>query len=346
MNKTTLLLALLSASCTTLFAESLRASVADVVVATAVTSSASIEKDKAAPTRASVDSPRTVLMIRADIPKKAVVPKPKEVQVSAAQSTDPVDAATVLPVPRKKIDRQPLPGLGVLPGDVMDMKVKSVKVGADHNELIYISLNQLNKISTPFENPQAIDASGATLKAVGQDLFIKPNSADPITIYVTNGGVGQSIGLTLVPRANMPAQSIVIQPESVNTGVPTQNGNASAPELMANTDYASKLTFYIKSLALEKTPSGFTKVKLPRAIATTKQMIFQPDFKYTGNAYDIFTYKIQSISDAPIELSEESFYSDSVRAVAFYPLALLQKGEETIVIVIADRNSTTTGNSK
>ena len=113
--------------------------------------------------------------------------------------------------PPPRVRAQDLPGLGTLPGESPDMRIKSVQVGTDRNERVYISQGQLNKIATPFESPQIIDSTGATLKAVGQDLFIQPSGDKPLTVYITNGGQGQSIGLTLVPRKDLPAQSIALQ---------------------------------------------------------------------------------------------------------------------------------------
>lgn len=234
-------------------------------------------------------------------------------------------------LPSPPAEAQVLPGLGVAPGEINEMRVKSIRVGSDRNELIYVSLSQLNKISTPFENPQIVDSSGSTAKAVGQDLFIQPVSDKPFTVYITDGGVGQSVGLTMIPRSNLPAQSFVVQPE----GIPRPTAAKTADENIPS-DYVSKLSAHIKQLAQGNTPSGFTKGKLPFSIAENAQTIFRPQHKFSGADYDAYSYKITSKSEAPIELSEELFYSAEVRAVAFYPLALLQKGEETTVFVISD----------
>lgn len=230
---------------------------------------------------------------------------------------------------------QEMPGLGMMPGSPADYQIKSVRVGADRNELIYISLQQLNKISTPFESPQVVDSTGATLKAIGQDIFIKSANSEPLTIYISDGGNGQSIGVTLVPQPNLPAQSIVLVPDR-----PTVSGaaaSASAPEMVAP-DYTGRLIGLTKKLALGAIPQGFTKSRLPRSIANDGKTIFEPLYKYAGSVYDIYSYSIRSVLKEPVELNEESFYSDSVRAVAFYPHTVLQTDELTTVFIIVDRN--------
>lgn len=251
----------------------------------------------------------------------------------ANRNKEPVEAVLKLPLTSLNIKAQAMPGLGVLPGDVSDMKIKSVRVGTDRNELVYISQTQLNKISTPFESPQGIDSSGATLKAVGQDLYLQPLNDKPLTVYITDGGTGQSIGLTLVPKLNLPAQSIVLQPDA-----PVSSAQAKAEmEESVPSDYVSRINSTIKQLALGKTPPGFTRSRLPRALAVNGEILVEPQYKFAGSTYDLFSYKVKSTSAVPIEMKEESFYTEVVRAVAFFPSAMLQQGEETMVYVIADR---------
>ena len=91
------------------------------------------------------------------------------------------------------------------------------------------------------------------------------------------------------------------------------------------------------SLALGKTPAGFTRSRLPTSVVAAKELVIEPQNKYAGSNYDLYSYKIRSSSSTPLELKEEAFYTDAVRAVAFYPSAMLQENEETTVFVIADR---------
>lgn len=279
------------------------------------------------------------------VPKKGTIAIPAKKPASVVVRSVPGAAAAApaalnLPLPKsEKPDAQNLPGLGKTPGVIAENKIKSIKVGGDRNERVFISLTQLNKIATPFADPKAIDASGATLKAVGQDLFIKPAGDQPITIYITDGGVGQSVGVTLVPQANLPAQSIVIEPEAPATKIQSA---ATTQDEMVPSDYVGRLTSHIKNLALGKTPNGFVKSKLVRATATNPQMLYETQHKYVGSTYDIYSYKLTSLSEKPVELSEEAFYTPDVRAVAFFPSAMLQKGENTQVFVIAEH----TGGSK
>ena len=278
---------------------------------------------------AAVKAP-TVLTLKRVKQTPPVAPAPT---VASKGDADTSTAALRLPLPRPRA--QHLPGLGNMPGEKSDMRVVTVRVGSDRNEAVYVSLNQLNKISTPFADPQIIDATGATLKAVGQDLFLKPASDSPFTVYVTDGGKGQSTGITLVPRANMPAQSIVLELDNPSA---TARSSVSPEgyEAVAS-DYVSRINGIIKTLALGNVPAGFTKGRLPNSVVTGKELVIQPQHKYAGSTYDVYAYKVRSVSTVPLEMKEDAFYADTVRAVAFYPSAMLQTGEETMVFVVADR---------
>jgi len=282
----------------------------------------------AAPAAGAVKAP-TVLTLKR-VKQAPVAPAPA---VAAKAEADTSTAALRLPLPRPRA--QYLPGIGNMPGEKSEMRVVTVRVGSDRNEAVYVALNQLNKISTPFADPQIIDATGATLKAVGQDLFLKPASDAPFTVYVTDGGKGQATGITLVPRANMPAQSIVLELDNPSAAARSV-ASADADEPVAS-DYVSRINGIIKSLALGNVPAGFTKGRLPNTVVTGKELVIQPQHKYSGSTYDVYAYKVRSVSTVPLEMKEDAFYSDVVRAVAFYPSAMLQTGEETTVFVVADR---------
>jgi conjugal transfer pilus assembly protein TraK len=275
----------------------------------------------------------TALVEPSVLPKKVISKATPKLDDRTLAMSLPAEGVAKLPFPAARARSENLPGIGVMPGDASDMKIKSIRVGSDRNELVYISLGQLNKIATPFESPQIIDSTGATLKAVGQDLFLMPASDKPLTIYISNGGVGQSVGLTLIPKNNLPAQSIVLQ---LDTPSGAAVSRADADEVVAS-DYVGRLSGYIKSLALGKTPAGFTRSRLTMAVASSDELLIGVQYKYAGATYDLYSYKVRSISSTPLELKEEAFYTEAVRAIAFFPSAILQRDEETTVYVVADR---------
>ena len=261
-------------------------------------------------------------------------------RVDKIEPTVPANSVLNLPLattPNKSLPQtQEVPGLGHIPGTAADYQIKSVRVGADRNELIYVSLQQLNKISTPFAVPSAVDTSGAVLKAIGQDIFFKPANDLPVTIYVSDDGVGQSIGITLVPKANLPAQSIVLVPD--RAAMAGAAASASTPTMVAP-DYTSRLIGLVRTLGTGALPQGYVKSRLPRSLSNDGKTIFEPLYKYVGSVYDVYSYSAKSASAEPVELNEESFFTESVRAVAFYPKVMLQQDESTTVYVVVDRDA-------
>jgi conjugal transfer pilus assembly protein TraK len=268
-----------------------------------------------------------------------MVKKPAQEPLRGTPATqEPIAAALRLPLPRKAapIQAEELPGLGITPGEMVGSKSKPIKVGADRNEVLYVSLTQTNRISTPFETPIVIDSSGATIKTVDSDVYVLPASIKPMTIYVT-GGAGKTVGLTLVPRANLSAQSFVLQPEGQQQPTIAQTPAEDAPVI---SDYVGRINNIIKQLCLDNTPQGFTKAALPASVMTSDSVVVVPKFKYAGSTFDVHSYQITSASSSPLELSEEAFYtSKKVRSVAFFPRVLLQRGEDTTVFVITDRET-------
>lgn len=282
--------------------------------------------------------PKTTLLLLKDsegsekVSKKtSAVAIPSPAETASNYSEEVVDLP--LPKPGTKFKAEAMPGIGTMPGE-FDSKPKTIKIGTDRNELVYVGMGQTNRISTPFDDPQVIDSSGATLKAVGQDIYFVPSSNKPTTIYITGGSAGQTVGLTVVPK-NVPAQTIVLQ---LSTPTSVVNGMAgSGNDEYAATDYSGKINQIIKQLCLDKVPAGFIKAEPPKSIAGNSTLQIIPTHKYSGQSYDIYRYKIQSSSASPIELKEEAFYNESVRAVAFYPNTVLQNGEATEAFIITDR---------
>lgn len=269
---------------------------------------------------------KVTILIGADAPQ----------QTATQSSSGPVTAGQTnrAIMPKPPLLSETLPGLGVLPG-AEPTRTQAVRVGADRNESVFISLNQTNRISTPFENPLVVDSSGATIQTIGQEIFFLPSSAKPTTIYI-NGGPSQTVGLTLVPKAGLAAQSYVIQPEG--RGNAKAGAAAVADVAPMPADYVGRINSIMRQLSLGRTPSGFTKAALPAATVQSDTVMVNIEHKYSGSHMDVFAYRVTSTSAAPIELKEEAFYTPSVRAVAFFPNTMLHKGDATLVFVIADRN--------
>lgn len=238
---------------------------------------------------------------------------------------------------KKPIAEQPMPGLGVMPGDKQALKANVVRVGTDRTEIVNVSADYPNRIATPFAAPRAIDKSTAEITQEGQSLYVTlkdPNKA--IALYITGDKPSDPVvSVTLVPK-NMPPQTVVLQ---MDAGTPL-GGEASREEAPTDGSYSERIRYVMRQVALGKAPEGYAEGNLPKSVARIGDLIATPLSRYSGPQSDIYRYRIENLSNAPVELDEGTFYSDGVRAVAFFPTAVLRKGETTSVFVLSDKSAT------
>ena len=250
------------------------------------------------------------------------------------------------PVPKtaekrtKPVEAQPLPGLGLMPGNKEESRTQVVRVGTDRNEVVYVSSLLPNRISTPFAEPRSIDqqADDVEFSVVGQSLYatMKP-TGKPVAAYITGANPNDPvISLTLVPKV-MPPQTIVLQLDKAQAETGSKAGAESAPD---NNVYTDHIRYCLREIALGKTPEGFSEGALPASAANIGNVIAYPKVRYSGPEYDIYRYTILGTTTNDVDLDEGTFYSEGVRAVSFFPTATLRNGKTTEVFIVSDKSAT------
>lgn len=240
----------------------------------------------------------------------------------------------------RKFTEEHLPGIGTMPGDKQAQKAISVRVSSDRNEIVYISTDFPNRIATPFAAPKLVDQGDLDVAYLGQSVFVTAKSNKPSAVYVTGSNPNDPVvSLTLVPK-NLPPQTINLQ---LDTPAPTYSGTDAREEAPAGNAYTDRIKFLMRQVALGKAPEGFSVGKLPRAAARMGDIVVFPESRYSGPTYDIYKYRVETTTPNTIELDEGSFYTEGVRAVAFYPTAVIGKGEATSVFVISDKTAVAGG---
>lgn len=240
----------------------------------------------------------------------------------------------------KPVEAQPLPGLGLMPGTKEELRTNVVRVGSDRNEIVYVSSVLPNRISTPFAEPRSVDQQpgDVDISPVGQSLYVtmKPTGKS-VALYITGSNPNDPvISLTLVPK-EMPPQTIVLQLDKnqVETG-----GSAEATHAPDSNVYTDNIRYVLREAALGKTPEGFSEGALPASAANIGNVVAYPKVRYSGPTYDIFRYTLVGTSPNDVDLVEDTFYSDGVRAVSFFPTATLSKGKTTEVFIVSDKSAT------
>lgn len=250
--------------------------------------------------------------------------------------TDPNPAGALVRGAKRPVAETPMPGVGVMPGDRAQTKSNVLRVGADRTEIAYISSQFPNRIATPFANPRAIDTNEAEVKPEGQSLYvIAKDPSKAVALFITGDKpTDPVVSLTLVPKA-LPPQTIVLQLDGVNTEA------AVKEEMPAPAAYLERVRYVMRQIALGKTPAGFVEGALPQASAAIGELVVYLQSRYSGSSFDLYRYKVANSVDRSVELDESAFYSDGVRAVAFFPTSVLSnKGDTTFVYVIADKTAT------
>lgn len=228
-----------------------------------------------------------------------------------------------------------LPGLGKINGDPMLMKAVVLRVNGDGTEVVQVSSQFQNRISTPFETPKIIDSSDTEFKISGSNIFLSTPSDHPVVVYVTGSERNDPVlSLTLIPKP-IPAQTIILQ---LDPSIAVQSSPKGHHEHKPET-YEQHLAGLLKTLASGDTPEGFTTGNISNIVGRKGPMIINPVSRYSNAYLDIFVYQAQNAGNPTINLSETSFYQKGVRAVGMYPLSTLQHAEKTYVYVISDKSA-------
>ena len=228
-----------------------------------------------------------------------------------------------------------LPGLGKVSGDPLLTKAVVLRVNGDGTEIVQISDQFQNRISTPFETPKVIDSSDTEFKISGSNIFLSTPSDHPVVIYVTGSERNDPVlSLTLVPKP-IPAQTIILQ---LDPSIAVQSSPKGHHEHKPET-YEQHLAGLLKTLASGDTPEGFTTGNISNIVGRKGPMIINPVSRYSNAYLDIFVYQAQNAGNPTINLSETSFYQKGVRAVGMYPLSTLRHADKTYVYVISDKTA-------
>ena len=106
------------------------------------------------------------------------------------------------------------------------------------NEIIPISVGQMNRIITPFTHAEVVTASGVQPEIRDSTIYLAPGDDKIITFFVTEkGSEGVALSLTLVPKA--------IPPREIRLELPTETTpatNAAPPGHRRSTGISSNYT--------------------------------------------------------------------------------------------------------
>lgn len=246
------------------------------------------------------------------------------------QAVPPKDLPKPAPKPVHPLE-VPLPGLGTVQGDRLLNKSALIRVYGDGTEIVDVSNQFQNRISTPFDSPKIVDSSNSEIKIVGSSIYISL-TGKPVVVYITGSVNGDPvISLTLVPKP-IPAQTVVLQlDQPLNHPA---DKHKDKPE-----SYEQHLSSLLKTVAMGENPEGFTKGHIDNIVARKGVLAIFPTARFSNAYMDIFSYKITNTGTKETRLAESSFYQKGVLAVGMFPASTLKHNESTFVYVISNKTA-------
>lgn len=236
--------------------------------------------------------------------------------------------------PAKK-PKPPLPTVGTpdKPFNVSNqLKPQLIRLDDNENHVVYISDKLPNRISTPFKSPSVLGFDGIEYKIVGQDVYVITNSAEPVGVFIredeTLAPASQVASLTLVPQP-LPGQNITLVFDK-----PIRYADKKAA---VATDHDDEIRIALTDVAQGRIPGGYSEGTLNYGLARIGNVLVTPKKIFAGGEQDIYQYSAENVTESPVELTEQSFYHDGVKAVAFFPRIRLAPNETTTVLILADK---------
>lgn len=297
-----------------------------------------VVKIEGLPARNSVPASTTV------VPTTSVLPTP--VKATESQSPGVVRAgpptASIAPNPAAKshVAAAPIKMKGDLPGMAgpsFSAKPVILRSPMGVNELVSISATQPSMIRTPFKDPEIIDnQADADITAIGSNVYVAPKGGQPFGIFITDkqNPSAPVVSLTLVPR-DVPGQVIIVQPEGMATGMkPGEEADRPQPE-----SYEAELVQILRDVVRNRTPQGFTKAPIKTPDARLGSIMATGVARWSGSEMDVYSYRLVNTGPRDITLTEQTFYSKGVKAVALFPAIRIDPGQSTNVYVLRGKST-------
>jgi conjugal transfer pilus assembly protein TraK len=224
---------------------------------------------------------------------------------------------------------------------------QDVVVSNGTNTLIPISRSQINRIVTPFEDPQIQTVSSADISTKENVIYVTTDSDQPVTMFVTPAeDESVAISLTLLPQAIPPMQANLIVVHARENG----SGTLSRPSHSAYSGQAKKwersqpfmstLRDLMRDLALGKLPKGYSfgalksGDKIPACSQPGVTFDFSKSQLIMGHDMSVYVAVAENISVKTIEFDHGSCTHPNRVAVASWPEEILEPGQKTEVFLV------------
>lgn len=224
---------------------------------------------------------------------------------------------------------------------------QDVVVSSGTNTLIPISRGQMNRLVTPFENPNVQTVSDADIKIKENVIYVTTNAESPVTMYVTpDEDQSVAISLTLLPQSVPPIQANLILAKNVQglaSGMPvpsSTNYSGQARKWERSQPYMDTLRSLMREMALGKLPRGYSfgvlasGNKIPACAQPSLSFDFSKSQVIEGHDFKVFVATAENVSARTVEFDHGSCTHPHRAAVSAWPDEVLEPGQKTEVFVV------------
>ncbi len=223
---------------------------------------------------------------------------------------------------------------------------RNLTVSPGINQIVTISVDQPNRIVTPFAHPQVLSSQlqGGQGKecgeicAKGRVVYVSTAREYPVGVFITDrDNENNAISLTLVPRRIPPREVVLSLADSGNAT--TMQGGAEAKAWEESQPFVTGIKGVMRALALGEIPDGHTLQRIPRNyhLPVCSQNGFKVTFKggqlLAGVNLNYVIGTVQNVSKKRLEFKEASCGNFDIAAVSLFPYNVMNPGERSEIYI-------------
>lgn len=216
----------------------------------------------------------------------------------------------------------------------------SLKVKPGINQIIPVAVGHLNRIVTPFDNPQVKTVSTVSTEVIGNIIYVATSDKNYSSMFITNEDDDIAISLTLQPKA-IPPRDIKLSIDTLYAPSNAFYPSAKAKRWEESSSYIDTIKSALTMTAKGKTPPGYT-LRRP-VIEDVRTECTQEGLSLTLgqvlDGYNIYIqiYTLENTNSHTVEFIETSCYTPSVVAVSSWPHTIIQPGQSTELYIAYSR---------
>lgn len=222
------------------------------------------------------------------------------------------------------------------------------------NTLIPISINQINRLVTPFEHPtvQKMKQEGVTVTVKDNAIYVSTSDSNPASLYISEkGDESVAISVSLVPQKIAPVQASLMLSRKLNsTGssntTPVAYNNYGGSEVKARRweqkdNYIETLRNILRTVALGDIPPGYSLGSLSSGVGIPncnfRTGSDQDQIRYTfaggqylqGSQFSVIIGVAQNTGSSTVMVDESLCTHPQLAARALWSRNTLQPGQRT-----------------